>query len=90
MTRKQAIAIADWVDCCARLQQLGESFIESGPRTHTMPQILLVSVASIIIANTLSASTTDANLSHRVATLDAALAKACADTVRALAAQSHH
>ncbi len=70
--KQQAEAIADWVECCARLQQFGEGFIESGP-FHDTPKILLVSVAAMFVARTMP-DTSNAAFSHQTAVLNRALA----------------
>ncbi len=84
MTTDQAKCLADWVECCARLQQGGEHYIESLDTTQEplhVSRILMISV-SVLIAQNSFTDTTRANVEQRGMVIFHALRKTLRKTLR--------
>ncbi len=76
MTTDQANVLAEWVECCARLQQFGESWIESEPGNSSIERVFLLSVSSMLVMQMMHDTNDDSNLPKRISQMNNALARA--------------
>ncbi len=79
MTTDQANVLAEWVECCARLQQFGESWIESEHGNSSVERVFMLSVASMLVMQMMH-DTHDKNLPARISKMNNALARAAIKT----------